>query len=147
MTLFDPLPPNMYLYIYKICIYFTSIKYIYTHICIFFVSLLKLAVREGAAFSTYSPSARERRNGGFCVCWTFFDSRHEFSLLPSQQGGPVAQPPPRVHSARPAWARPPQGSPSRLASVALFLFFSIQKIYISSKIVFEGWVAGTCTEV
>lgn len=26
------LPPNMYIYIYKICIYFTYIKYIYIHI-------------------------------------------------------------------------------------------------------------------
>lgn len=43
-----PSPKYIYMYMYKICVYFTYLKYICTHICTYIpVCLLKLALEEG----------------------------------------------------------------------------------------------------
>lgn len=88
-----PLPPDMYIYIYKICIYFTYIKYIYIHIyvSIFLCLPAKTGHKRGSClqFIKFKKSAREHRNGGFHIwIWTIFIiTEYEFAQpFPHRKG-------------------------------------------------------------
>ena len=142
----------MYIYIYKICIYFTYIKYIYIHIYVsIFVSLPAKTgyKREPSIYSirrvpgNIIMEAFESEFGPFSL-----KRRLIFSAFSSQEGVPVPQTPLRARSIRPALAKLPHRSWlwSYLVSVeGPLVIFPLKTKKCPHKTVLEGWVAGTCT--